>query len=590
MKREKNSVSGLVRVTGYEQSGRYAVAAVAFFASLASSSSASSGTSQKDVTPTDEARVVPKSSEAPASSGNRTPIRQKPAKPVRFDIDDFVVEGANTLTQIEVEEAIYPFLGPGRTAEDVEKARAALEKAYRDKGYQTVSVAVPQQVVGGKVVVLKVAELKVGRLRVKNARYFDLDKIKSKASSFKEGSLPNFAEVAKDIVALNQWPDRRITPALRAGVTPGTVDVDLNVEDKVPLHGSVELNNRRSPNTTPLRLSATVHYDNLWQLGHSLSFAYLTAPRRTSDTVVFSGSYLARIPDVDWLSVLVYGLKSKSNVATVGGMNVVGPGGALGARAVITLPAMENLFHTVSIGLDYKHFGQTVTIKTDSFSSPITYYPLVASYSGAYQAENFTTQINVGLTLNMRTPSSGTSAFDNKRAYASGSFAHFNLDLSHTQELPEGLQLYGRLQGQIADGPLVSSEQLSLGGLDTVRGYLESEVLGDNGAAGRIELRSPNIGAMLQDALKREAGEDAPRFDAVNEWRIFGFTDRGVAAIIHPLPEQQAHFNLWSYGVGAHFKVFDMVNGLIIYSMPMIAQTYTRAKDPHLNFRLWSEF
>ncbi len=153
----------------------------------------------------------------------------KPASTERFDIDDFAVRGADKLPEIDLDEAIYPFLGPNKSADDVEKARAALEKAYHDKGFQTVSVSVPQQNAQSKVIALQVTELKVGRLRVKNARYFDLDKIKDKATSLKEGVVPNFNDVTKDIVALNQWPDRRVTPALRAGVTPGTVDVDLNV-------------------------------------------------------------------------------------------------------------------------------------------------------------------------------------------------------------------------------------------------------------------------------------------------------------------------------------------------------------------------
>ncbi len=48
---------------------------------------------------------------------------------------------------------------------DVEKARAALEKSYHDRGFQTVSVSVPDAVPHNGVVVLKVTELKVGRLR-----------------------------------------------------------------------------------------------------------------------------------------------------------------------------------------------------------------------------------------------------------------------------------------------------------------------------------------------------------------------------------------------------------------------------------------
>ena len=515
---------------------------------------------------------------------------QKPASTQRFDIDDFAVEGADTLPEIDIEEAIYPFLGPNRTADDVEKARAALEKAYHDKGYQTVSVSVPQQNAQAKVISLKVAELKVGRLRVKNSRYFDLNRITDKAASLKEGTVPNFTEVTKDIVALNQWPDRRITPALRAGATPGTVDVDLNVEDKVPLHANVELNNRKSPNTTPLRVNSTVHYDNLWQRGDSFSFSYQVAPQRPDDAEVFSGSYLARLENVDWLNVLIYAVKSSSDVATVGGTNIVGPGQILGSRAVITLPARENFFHTLSAGLDYKHFDQTVKLGGDGFASPVTYYPIVASYGATFQQEKFTTQLNAAVTYNLRPLSSGPTDFDNKRFAASASFIHLNADLSHTQELPEGLQLYGKIQGQVADGPLVSSEQLSVGGLDTVRGYLESEVLGDNGIVGNVELRSPNLGDLLQKTMKDETGQGAPRFATFNEWRFFGFADAGTVTVLHPLPEQQSKFDAWSYGIGTRFKILNYLNGMVVYSVPMVSQTYTQARDPRLNFRIWGEF
>ncbi|HVQ67638.1 MAG TPA: ShlB/FhaC/HecB family hemolysin secretion/activation protein [Bradyrhizobium sp.] len=528
---------------------------------------------------------------APTATDASPPAQKPGAAPVqRFDIDDFAVQGAETLPQIEIEEAIYPFLGPNKTADDVEKARAALEKAYHDKGYQTVSVSVPQQNALGKMIVLKVTELKVGRLRVKNSRYFRLDNITSKAGSLKEGTVPNFGEVTKDIVALNQWPDRRVTPALRAGVTPGTVDVDLNVEDKAPIHANVELNNRQSPNTTALRLSSTVHYDNLWQLGHSLSFTYQVAPQRPNDATVFSGSYLARVQNVDWLNVLFYAVKSSSDVATIGGTNVVGPGQIFGSRAVITLPTRENLFHTLSAGVDYKHFDQTVKLGGDGFSSPVTYYPVVANYSATFSAEKSTTQFNAGITYNLRPLSDDVFTFDNKRLYASPSFTHFNADVSHTHELPEGFQLYGKVQGQVADGPLVSSEQFSVGGLDTVRGYLESETLGDNGVVGNLELRSPNIGELLQKQMKDETGQGPARFTIFNEWRFFGFTDAGTATVLRPQVEQQSTFNLWSYGVGARFKMFDYLNGTLVYSVPMVSQTYSAARNPRVNFRIWGEF
>ncbi len=144
-------------------------------------------------------------------------------------IQEYRVEGTHKLSELEVEEAVYPYLGPGRTTEDVEQARASLEKAYQDKGYQTVSVQIPPQQVRNGVVVLQVIEGKVGRLRIHGSRYFSLEQIRKQAPSMAEGTVPNFNDVTRDIVALNQLPDRRITPSLRAGVEPGTVDIDLNV-------------------------------------------------------------------------------------------------------------------------------------------------------------------------------------------------------------------------------------------------------------------------------------------------------------------------------------------------------------------------
>ncbi len=61
----------------------------------------------------------PSATAKPAADGKdakaAADAKQAPAAPLqRFDIDDFAVQGADTLPQIDVEEAIYPFLGPSR--------------------------------------------------------------------------------------------------------------------------------------------------------------------------------------------------------------------------------------------------------------------------------------------------------------------------------------------------------------------------------------------------------------------------------------------------------------------------------------------
>lgn len=512
---------------------------------------------------------------APAAANGAPPGDAAPPAQ-HLDINEYRVEGVNILSQKEVEAAVYPYLGPNRTTEDVEKARAALEKAYNAKGYQTVAVEIPQQQVKNGIVTLKVVEGKVGRLAVKGSHYYSLDVIKEEAPSLAEGTVPNFNDVQKDIVALNLQPDRKITPTLRAGVTPGTVDVDLNVEDTLPLHGSLEINNRYSQNTTPLRLNATLSYDNLWQLGHSLSVSYQVAPENPTDAQVFSGSYLARVPDVSWLGILVYGLDSNSNVSTLGSTNVAGKGQIVGTRAVITLPNEEGFFQTLQMGIDYKHFDENVTLNASGSATPITYFPLNASYSATWQGEKSLTQLNAGVTVSLRGLGSSPVEFDNKRFDSGGDFAYFKGDLSRTQELPEGLQAYGKIQVQVANQPLVNSEQMSGGGLDTVRGYLESEVLADNGVIGSAEFRSPSLGTWLGPT--------------VNEWRFYIFGDGGTFSIYDPLPEQESLFTLTSVGVGSRIQLLQYLNGSIDFAIPLTTGPATPAFAKRIDFRVWAAF
>jgi len=87
-------------------------------------------------------------------------------------IREFRVIGSHLLDRAEIEKAVYPFMGPERTPEDVEQARAALEKAFQDKGFQTVNIQIPQQTGKRGIVFLEVTEAKIGRLTVEGSRFF----------------------------------------------------------------------------------------------------------------------------------------------------------------------------------------------------------------------------------------------------------------------------------------------------------------------------------------------------------------------------------------------------------------------------------
>jgi hemolysin activation/secretion protein len=489
----------------------------------------------------------------------------------RLFIQEYRVKGAHHLTVTEIEDAVYPFLGPGRTGVDVEQARSALEKAYHDKGYQTVAVEIPRQQVKGGIVYLHVIEATVGRLRVHGARYFSPDQVKAQAPSLAEGKVINFNEVPHDIVALNQWPDRRVTPVLSQGKLPGTVDVDLNVKDTLPLHGSLELNNQQSPNTKPLRLNGSVSDTDLWQLGHSAGFSFQLAPQRLQDAEVFSAYYLAPVPSVEGLSLMVQGTKQDSQVSTLGNAVVTGRNDTLGLRASFSLPLGVDFYHSISLGFDYKRAYVDVTVAGVHGPAPVTYYPFSANYSATWAPQGSITELNAGVTFHLRGLGSSSAEFDNSRFGAGGSFIYLRGDLSHTHDLPAGLQIFGKIQGQIADQPLLSQEQFSAGGLETVRGYLEGEVPGDNAFCSSLEFRSPSVISWLGQKT--------------GEWRFYLFGDAGWVTTNSPLPEQASRFSLESLGMGSRIQVLDHFSGSIDAADPLTSQSTTKAHDIRVTFR-----
>jgi hemolysin activation/secretion protein len=391
--------------------------------------------------------------------------------------------------------------------------------------------------------------------------------------------VPNFNDLTQEFIALNQWPDRRVTvgpDSIRPGVTPGTVDIDLMVKDTYPLHGSVELNNRYSPDTTHLRINGGVSYSNLWQLGHAAGVSFQISPQNTEDVKVISGYYLARLPHVDWLTLTLQGTKQDSNVSTLSGAAVAGKGETVGLRAGITLPPLTSYVHSLSLGVDYKHYEQNVLLGLDTTASPVSYYPFSIAYSGAWLGKGYVTDVNAGLYFHFRGMGSSETSFDISRFKASGNFIYYRGDISHEHDLPGDFQIFAKAQAQIASGPLLSAEQFSAGGLSSVRGYLEGEVPGDDAIVGSIELRSPSLLGWVSDKS--------------GEWRIYAFADAAYVTINDPLPEQEDHWTLASIGFGSHLRVFDHFNGSIDAGLPLTSQSHTVAHDWLLTFRVWADF
>lgn len=508
------------------------------------------------------------------------PVRNAPD---RFEVNAYDVAGVTRLDAATVENAVYPFSGPDRTATDVESARKALEEAYKVRGFESVLVEIPPQpneaFVSG-VVLLKVTEAPIGRLRVTGSKYHALSVVAAQVPALKEGQVPDFTAAQAQIAAANRFADRQITPSVKAGKVPGTIDVDLRVKDSLPLHASLEINNDHSSATSPLRLAGSVRYTNLWQAGHTLTASYLVAPQHRSESEVISASYLAPLLGSRW-TLLAYGYKSNSNVAALGGTQVLGNGYAIGTRAIYRIPG--SVEQSLTFGLDYKDFKEDIFIPSSdpavpagTIRTPIAYVPLVISYGTQRSGTNSAANLTVTATAGLRGLGSAETIVQAKRFNASGNFVHFNVEADYSRALGGDYSALAKISGQLADSPLVTNEQFGIGGLSTVRGYFQSEAVGDDGVTGTVELRSAAYFSGLGGFL--------------DELRFFAFADGGVVRVRSPLPEQRGSFTLVSIGAGSRFQLLRYLKGNVAYGTALTRGSATRPGNGQLTFSLKAEF
>lgn len=493
------------------------------------------------------------------------------AQEATFDVFEYRVEGATLLPATLVEQAVYPHLGEAKTLADVEKAREALEKAYHGAGYLTVLVAIPQQKVDDKLVRLAVTEAPVERLRVVESRYFSLGEIKAGVPQLAEGTVPNFSQMQKELAALNKSADRKVTPVLRPGKTPGTVEVDLRVKDDLPLHGSIELNDRYSQDTTRTRLTANLRWDNLWQKQHGLGITVQTAPEEPAESKVFSASYTWPLASGNYLAF--YAVKSDSDVAAVGTLNVRGNGVIAGARYILPLRSRsDDFFHSATLGADYKDFSQSIAlVDGGGFDSPITYLPFTLGWDGTWLSQGRTSKAGVSFNFQMRGLVADEQEFANKRFKGRPDYSYLRGSFSHEETWPSGWA--GSLRGtwQIAAQPLVSNEQFAIGGVDTVRGYLESAALGENGLAISLEARTPNFAKRLADSL--------------DEVYALAFFDGGEVRVREPVTAD-ARFTISGTGLGLRLKGWHGVSAGLDWAVALNDIGNTRQGDDRVHFRL----
>ncbi|WP_375287347.1 ShlB/FhaC/HecB family hemolysin secretion/activation protein [Sphingomonas sp.] len=508
----------------------------------------------------------------------------------QFDINAFDVTGVTRFDPDQIATILYPFTGPARSNDDAEAARKAIQDAYAARGFEAVVVELPVQpdaTFRQGIVTIAVSESPLGQVLVSGGKYHSEGRVLENVPSLVPGQPIDLRALQRDVAAANRFPDRTITPTFKPSTTGG-VDVELRVKDELPIHASVEINNDNSPSTTRTRISSSARFTNLGGVGHTLSATYIYAPERKSDSEVISGSYSIPFIGTPW-TLLVFGYKSNSNIAALGGTNVLGNGYQVGVRATYKLPS-DGTYQAITFGPDFKDFQQDITVGgVPAGSAPIRYIPITAEYALSGGDENTSFGVNLGGTFGFRAinrttcvevvvglPCQLIDQFRGRELDANENFVHLNLGATYERAFKGDLVAAYRLNAQIADSHLITNEQFSIGGLTNVRGYYQSEAVGDDGFSQSLELRSPSAATLFGSV--------------VDELRVYGFVDMGWVRVRRVLAEQQDQFRLLGVGGGARLRLFDLFSGEMSIGVPLRDGPISSAGDPRAIFVVRGEF
>ncbi len=453
-----------------------------------------------------------------------------------------VITGIKILQQEDFREKLRPYLGKPATMATLNKISRDVIDYYRREGFPVVNVVVPRQTVRDGVVQFVVTEAKVGKVIVEGAKWFNPDKFKDEVS-LREGDTVDGDQLQEDVRWLNTNPFRSTDLAFQPGEAPGTTDVILEVNDRMPLRFFFTYDNYGIDLTGKNRLSTGFNFGNLFNMDQQVNFQYTTTTQEVFNSLnAYSGSWIIPFPWRNYLTI--YGAYAGSQAEISPNNTLEGTSWQVSARYNAPLPMIFEYTHEVYGGFDFKQSSNSLVI----FNTPIqggggfglyNVFQLTAGYSGnipdpigstSFEVAGFYSPGGLG-TLNDQ------ETYSEIRTNADPDYGYGKLNLKRGFVLPLNFSLTGAFNGQVTTSNLMPTEQYGLGGYNTVRGYDERVANGDNAWVVNVEFRTPP--GSIAKIFDNQEIDDRIQF--------LGFWDYGFVGFNNPIPGQN---NTYLMGVG----------------------------------------
>jgi hemolysin activation/secretion protein len=417
---------------------------------------------------------------APANSGK-----------IKFVLKSLKIKGVESLDKSTVRNIYEDKIGKEVSLLEIYEIADKITQAYASEGYVFSRAIIPAQEIEKGNVTIKVVEGKIGKVSLEgdipNRAFLDA----AIASMSNEKPLRIY-DLEKQVLLLNDLAGVKFKSILKPSGKEGVVDLVL-VAEKVSYENQVYFNNYGSKFIGPLQGALKLGLNHSYILPYNQTeFAYITS----QDNRELKFFELEHSLPLNTLGTKL-SLKVSSSEARPGftqkKLNIIGRTNAYEASMFQSIIRSRSQNLNASFGMNSKDNKTDILSKTPFIREKIRSIKLSATYDRVDDFKGINV-LNINYTQGLKTfGASKRNAPNLSRAKGLPDFKKYEGSLSRYQALPYDLSAIGLLIGQFTNNPLLSSEEFGFGGSTFGRAYDSSEILGDKGVAGMLELRYDGI-------------------------------------------------------------------------------------------------
>lgn len=449
---------------------------------------------------------------AQAQVSSSSVISTNPTAHDHFFIKTIKIQGNTLIPESKLLLDSTKYTDSEQTLADLKKLAESMQQIYRDAGYGGVIVFLPEQALENGSVIFQVLEGRVANIHISDNERLNEGNILNSLPHLKKDETPVVRDIDRNIQMANENPSKNLRVSLAAGARPGEIDADVKVNEQRPLRFLFGVDSAGTPGTGNFRTNFGVQHANLWNRDHIGTFQFQTSPTDPGRAQIYSVGY--RIPLYNYFSAIdiFYAHSNVESVTAASPSNILGftgKGDVAGFRVHRYLPRIGEYDHRVSFGWDWRFFNNNCALidrstnslascGTSSATSDVTITPLSIGYTGQKEGPFFSWGINTNFSGNVG--GSSESSFNLIRPEADKNYVVWRFFGFSNLALPAGFGITTRFAAQYSPYALVPGEQFgiggggsAMGGIISVRGYREREVVGDFGTTFNIEGLGPDF-------------------------------------------------------------------------------------------------